>query len=135
MATEAEPQGGRKNTSGPQIVRHHVGYMNKYGRGSLQAPVKEIDGVALKDLATAFGTPLYIVSEATLARRFRDAQPHSATVSEGNVCLVVQDELSQGRVRRAAPARARWPRWCRAWNTKWRGRWACRATRSFSTGR
>ncbi|MBI5630653.1 MAG: diaminopimelate decarboxylase [Elusimicrobia bacterium] len=58
----------------PQIVRHHSGHMNHYGRGSCQLPTREIDGVSLKALAKEFGTPLYIVSEKALVRKFRAAQ-------------------------------------------------------------
>ena len=54
----------------PQIVRHASGHMNQYGRGSLEQPTGQIDGVSLKSLAKEFGTPLYIVSERALLRRF-----------------------------------------------------------------
>ena len=58
----------------PQIVKHQSGHMNPYGRGSLQSPLGEIDGVSLKRLAREFGTPLYILSERRLVSKLRSAQ-------------------------------------------------------------
>lgn len=58
----------------PQIIRHQPGAMNQFGRGSCQQPVGELDGVSLKALAKEHGTPLYIVSEKTLLRKFRAMQ-------------------------------------------------------------
>jgi len=58
----------------PQILRHHSGSMNKFGRGCLQRPLSALDGVDLKPLAEEFGTPLYLISEKTLLGSIRAAR-------------------------------------------------------------
>lgn len=58
----------------PQILVNRPGTMNQMGRGSCQAPLGELDGVNLKALAQEFGTPLYLVSERALLRKFRSMQ-------------------------------------------------------------
>jgi len=62
----------RRSYEKPQIVRHQSGHMNQYGRGSTQAPAGDLDGVSLAALAKEFGTPLYLVSERTLVRRYHE---------------------------------------------------------------
>lgn len=56
----------------PTIIRHSVGLMNKFGRLSSQIPYGRIDGVAVRDLVGEFGSPLYVVSEGTLRRKYRE---------------------------------------------------------------
>jgi diaminopimelate decarboxylase len=56
----------------PTIVRHEAGLMNKLGRVRSIRPLTEIDGVAVDDLVAAYGSPLFVFSEATLVDRYRD---------------------------------------------------------------
>lgn len=56
----------------PMIVRHTVGLANKFGRAPGSLPMSRIDGVAVRDLVDQYGSPLYVLSESTLRRRYRD---------------------------------------------------------------
>jgi len=57
----------------PVIHKLQTGLMNKFSGGSLmQRKVKsEIAGVAVEDLVSAFGSPLFVYSEQVLRRKFR----------------------------------------------------------------
>ena len=57
----------------PLIQRHHMGLMNKFGRGAagLRAQT-DIDGVSISALVEKFGSPLFVFSQKTLTRRFRE---------------------------------------------------------------
>ncbi|MCX7835554.1 MAG: alanine racemase [bacterium] len=55
----------------PTIVKHIVGLTNKFGRHPSTLPYNSIDGIAVSDLVEEFGSPLYVVSESTLRRRYR----------------------------------------------------------------
>ncbi|MDQ7779024.1 MAG: alanine racemase [Planctomycetota bacterium] len=56
----------------PTIVRHTVGLMNKFGRTSSTFPHGRIDGVPLRQLVDEHGSPLWVLSEAALRRKYRD---------------------------------------------------------------
>ncbi|MBI5215415.1 MAG: alanine racemase [Ignavibacteriae bacterium] len=58
----------------PTIIRHSVGLSNKFGRAPGTLPMTHIDGVAVKELVQKFGSPLYVVSESTLRKKYRDMQ-------------------------------------------------------------
>jgi diaminopimelate decarboxylase len=57
----------------PTILKHQSGLANKFGRGPSRKSLSRIDGVAVRDLVGQFGTPLYVFSEHTLRRAYRDA--------------------------------------------------------------
>lgn len=55
----------------PAIVRHAVGRMNPYGSMRSAAPFTHLDGRAIQAMMDEFGSPLWMVSEATLRRQYR----------------------------------------------------------------
>ena len=56
----------------PSLLRHQIGLMNKFGRKQLTRPLTHVDGVDVEALVAEFGSPLYIISERTLAARYRE---------------------------------------------------------------
>jgi diaminopimelate decarboxylase len=56
----------------PNIQRHQMGAMNKFGRLEGMRPLTHIDGVAVADLVAEHGSPLFVFSERTLRRRYRE---------------------------------------------------------------
>ncbi|MBC8455742.1 alanine racemase [bacterium] len=58
----------------PTIVRHTVGVMNKFGRPPATVPLATIEGKSTKQLTEKYGSPLYILSESALRRRYREMQ-------------------------------------------------------------
>ncbi|MFM7107659.1 MAG: alanine racemase [Planctomycetaceae bacterium] len=56
----------------PTIERNRPGQMNPQARGDRVEPCAAIDGVAVEQLARDHGSPLYVFSEATLRRAYRD---------------------------------------------------------------
>src|SRR6185436_9068162 len=56
----------------PNIQRHQMGAMNKFGRLEGMRPLTHIDGVAISDLVAEHGSPLFVFSERTLVRRYRE---------------------------------------------------------------
>ncbi len=57
----------------PIIQRLNVGIMNKFGTKTEYAPVTHVDGVAVKDLLTKYGSPLFVISEKTIRQTLKDA--------------------------------------------------------------
>ncbi|MEY2903350.1 MAG: hypothetical protein RLY89_2456 [Bacteroidota bacterium] len=57
----------------PAIQKMNAGLMNKYGSRTEYEPVKQIDGVAVKDLIAQYGSPLFIISERTIRRTYQNA--------------------------------------------------------------
>ncbi len=57
----------------PTIIRHNPGLANKFGRGPSRKSLARIDGVAVKDLIDQFGSPLFVFSEHTQRRLYREA--------------------------------------------------------------
>jgi diaminopimelate decarboxylase len=56
----------------PGIVRHQMGLMNKFGRQPSLRPLTHIDGVAIADLVAEHGSPLFVISQRSLVRRYRE---------------------------------------------------------------
>ena len=56
----------------PGIVRHQMGLMNKFGRLDPLRPITQIDGVPIADLVKEHGSPLFVFSQRTLIRRYRE---------------------------------------------------------------
>lgn len=63
----------KKTFERPIIKRVHVGMPNKFGMQSEYVPIKEIDGVAVKDLIQQYGSPLFVISERILRETYREA--------------------------------------------------------------
>ncbi len=58
----------------PLIQRLNVGLMNKFGTRTEYVPFTHIDGNSIKALLAAYGSPLFVISEATIRQTLRDAQ-------------------------------------------------------------
>lgn len=56
----------------PMIVRHSLGLMNKFGRAPSSIPQGRIDGIPVRALVSQYGSPLYVVSEGTLRRKYKE---------------------------------------------------------------
>jgi len=56
----------------PTIVKHSSGLVNKFGRVSSATPQGNIDGFLVSELIEQYGSPLWVVSESTLRRRYRE---------------------------------------------------------------
>ncbi len=56
----------------PSLVRHQMGMMNKFGRLQGTRPLTHIDGVAIADLVAQHGSPLFVFSQSTLIKRYRE---------------------------------------------------------------
>lgn len=56
----------------PSLVRHQMGMMNKFGRLQGTRPLTHIDGVAVSDLVAQHGSPLFVFSQQTLVKRYRE---------------------------------------------------------------
>jgi diaminopimelate decarboxylase len=56
----------------PSLQRHQMGAMNKFGRLEGMRPFTHVDGVAIADLVAAHGSPLFVFSERTQVRRYRE---------------------------------------------------------------
>jgi len=57
----------------PVIKKVQVGMPNKFGMRSEYYPIKEIDGVAVKELFEKYGSPLYVISEKTIRETYQEA--------------------------------------------------------------
>lgn len=57
----------------PVIQKMNGGLMNKFGTRTEFEPIKQIDGVPVQSLIQQFGSPLFVLSERTLRRNYRDA--------------------------------------------------------------
>ncbi len=62
----------------PVIVRHALGRHNKFGALTTIRPVTEVDGVPVAALLEAYGSPLFVFSEKTLRKRFRELKDELA---------------------------------------------------------
>ena len=56
----------------PTISRNLTGLLNKHGAARIERPLDRIDGVAVADLVRDHGSPLFVFSEETLRRKYRD---------------------------------------------------------------
>lgn len=57
----------------PIIQRVNTGLMNKYGTRTELLPVSEVDGNSVAALIKTYGSPLFVISENTIRKTFRDA--------------------------------------------------------------
>lgn len=57
----------------PIIQRHLSGLMNKFGRRGIAQPISSIDGVGVKRLVEDYGSPLFVFSENTLRKKYKEA--------------------------------------------------------------
>lgn len=57
----------------PLIQRINTGLMNKFGTKTEYTPVSHIDGFAVKDLIKEFGSPVFVLSEQTIRKTYKDA--------------------------------------------------------------
>ncbi len=55
----------------PTIVKHSIGAANRFARLGAAAPHAVIDGVPVEELVQRFGSPLWVVSEATLRAKYQ----------------------------------------------------------------
>jgi len=55
----------------PLILKMNAGLMNKFGTRTEYEPVKEIDGVSIKNLIAQYGSPVFVISEKTIRRTYR----------------------------------------------------------------
>lgn len=62
----------RPKYESPSLVRHQMGLMNKFGRQRTARPLVDIDGVAIEDLVTEHGSPLFIFSQRTLVSSYHE---------------------------------------------------------------
>lgn len=57
----------------PIIQRLNAGLPSKYGMARKLDPISHIDGVSIRSLINDFGSPLFILSEATIRRTYKEA--------------------------------------------------------------
>jgi diaminopimelate decarboxylase len=57
----------------PIIKKLNAGLMNKFGTSTELQPLKEIDGVAVRELLDQYGSPLFVLSERQLRRNHQNA--------------------------------------------------------------
>jgi diaminopimelate decarboxylase len=57
----------------PIIQRLNAGLPSKYGMSRKLDPISHIDGVSIRTLIDEFGSPLFILSEATIRRTYKEA--------------------------------------------------------------
>jgi len=57
----------------PIIKKLNAGLMNKYGMRTDSQPVTHIDGVSVKDLASKYGSPLFVLSEKQIRWNYQNA--------------------------------------------------------------
>jgi len=58
----------------PVISRINAGIPDKFGMKTNVKPVTEIDSVPIGNLLEDFGSPLYVVSENDLRKKYREAE-------------------------------------------------------------
>jgi diaminopimelate decarboxylase len=56
----------------PIIQKLNTGLMNKFGMGTEYHPMRDIDGVPVKELIKKYGSPLFVVSEDKIRNKYRD---------------------------------------------------------------
>lgn len=63
----------KKHYERPHIIKLEAGMPGKSGIRTEQAPTTHIDGMAVKELVTKFGSPLFVLSENTIRSTYRKA--------------------------------------------------------------
>ncbi|NDD28814.1 MAG: diaminopimelate decarboxylase [Proteobacteria bacterium] len=56
----------------PVLVRHRLGALNPFARPQVTLPGGRLDGFSPDDLVARHGSPLFVISEAELRRRYRE---------------------------------------------------------------
>ncbi len=64
----------KKKYERPVLKKLDTGMPNKFGMRSEYTPKTHIDGIAVKDLAKEYGSPLFVISESTLRNTFQQAK-------------------------------------------------------------
>ena len=64
----------KKRYERPTIIRHISGVANKFGRAKKLRIKKEIDGIAVKELISQYGSPVFVFSEKAIRKSFKDAR-------------------------------------------------------------
>jgi len=63
----------KKRYESPHIIKLESGMPSKSGMRNDTTPFTHIDGVAVKELATKFGSPLFVISEQQIRQTYRKA--------------------------------------------------------------
>ena len=64
---------GKLRYERPVIKKLNAGFANKYGTKTEYSPVTEIDGVPVKRLIETYGSPVFVLSETQMRRKYKDA--------------------------------------------------------------
>lgn len=64
----------KKHYEKPVIERQVTGLINKFGGRGVVRSMEEIDGVSVADLVREHGSPLFVLSEQTLRRKYQHAR-------------------------------------------------------------
>lgn len=64
----------KKTYIAPNIERNYAGNMNKYGAKSVVRHQDKIDGVPIQEIVEQFGSPVLVLSESVIRRRYRRMQ-------------------------------------------------------------
>lgn len=57
----------------PVIQKMNAGLMNKYGTRTEYEPVKQIDGVSVASIIKEYGSPVFVMSERTIRKTYKEA--------------------------------------------------------------
>ncbi|MBW2169681.1 MAG: hypothetical protein JRG69_10565, partial [Deltaproteobacteria bacterium] len=63
----------KKKYERPTIIRHISDLADKFGRAKKLRAKEEIDGIPVRDLVRQYGSPLFVFSEKSIRRSYRDA--------------------------------------------------------------
>jgi diaminopimelate decarboxylase len=63
----------RKQYERPMVRSLNAGLMNKFGKRTEWAPMKDIDGVPVKEMLAQYGSPLFVYSERKIRENYRNA--------------------------------------------------------------
>lgn len=69
----------KKKFERPVIKKMSSGIPNKFGMKTEYTPIKEIDGVPVKDIIAEHGSPVYVVSEKTIRNTYQEAKKAFST--------------------------------------------------------
>ncbi len=56
----------------PVIQKLNAGLMNKFGMSTETRPMRDVDGVPVKELIEKYGSPLFVLSETQIREKYRD---------------------------------------------------------------
>ena len=66
----------------PLILKMNAGLMNKFGTRTEYVPVKQIDGVPVKQLIETYGSPVFVISERTIRKTYQNSKATEANNSK-----------------------------------------------------